>query len=217
MFDVDCCSKYKECSDAMKCLHADDPFYANCTYRKKLEQGIVFYGKNAGKKINKKSDSTSVYLHCYDRLFAIKSLYRGKYSYKLKPWQASKIRETFSRYDIPFKTKLTDEGCVVDKVNEEDPAPANSRIVFIIDGEDFVIYNFNIRMIKEPLADKIHKAFQRKGIESRLELRGRQYSNYAVINSRRVTHKSKTMKKTVLLRQNQSKEHKQMSLFDMTG
>lgn len=42
----DCCGKYKECSDAGKCLHDDMLYSTACTYRKKLESGIVFYGKN---------------------------------------------------------------------------------------------------------------------------------------------------------------------------
>lgn len=41
-----CCHKYVECSDAKKCLH-DDLIYATaCMYRKNLEQGRIFYGKN---------------------------------------------------------------------------------------------------------------------------------------------------------------------------
>ena len=42
----DCCGKYKECSDAKKCLHEDKLYSTACTYRKKLEQGIIFYGEN---------------------------------------------------------------------------------------------------------------------------------------------------------------------------
>ncbi len=42
-----CCSKYEECSKAGCCLH-EDKFYAKgCYYRKDLEQGKIFYGKNA--------------------------------------------------------------------------------------------------------------------------------------------------------------------------
>ena len=42
----DCCGKFKECSDAGRCLHDDMLYSTACTYRKKLESGIVFYGKN---------------------------------------------------------------------------------------------------------------------------------------------------------------------------
>lgn len=37
-----CCSKYKECSDAKKCLRKDDRAEA-CLYRRNLEAGKVFY------------------------------------------------------------------------------------------------------------------------------------------------------------------------------
>lgn len=41
-----CCNDYIRCSDASKCLHARDRFYTNCMYRKNLEAGTIFYGKN---------------------------------------------------------------------------------------------------------------------------------------------------------------------------
>ena len=41
-----CCNDFVRCSDALKCLHSDDRFYNNCYYRKNLEAGKVFYGKN---------------------------------------------------------------------------------------------------------------------------------------------------------------------------
>ena len=46
-----CCGKYVACSDAKKCLH-DDYFYASaaCEYKRHLESGNIFYGKNANIK-----------------------------------------------------------------------------------------------------------------------------------------------------------------------
>lgn len=44
-----CCSSYKECSEALKCLHKDDEEYAGCNYRLNLEDGLVFYGSNKSK------------------------------------------------------------------------------------------------------------------------------------------------------------------------
>ena len=41
-----CCDLYKDCSDALRCLHPNN-FYARCCwYRQNLEAGKVFYGKN---------------------------------------------------------------------------------------------------------------------------------------------------------------------------
>lgn len=41
-----CCYRYRECSDAGKCI-SETEGSENCIYRKNLEKGIIFYGKNA--------------------------------------------------------------------------------------------------------------------------------------------------------------------------
>lgn len=41
-----CCSDFIRCSDARECLHRLDPDYAGCYYRKNLDAGRIFYGKN---------------------------------------------------------------------------------------------------------------------------------------------------------------------------
>lgn len=41
-----CCSKYVECSDNKKCVCTDLLFRLGCQYKKNLEQGKIFYGKN---------------------------------------------------------------------------------------------------------------------------------------------------------------------------
>lgn len=41
-----CCSKYEMCSDAKKCTHVNKLYSKACMYRKNLEQGNIFYGKN---------------------------------------------------------------------------------------------------------------------------------------------------------------------------
>lgn len=38
-----CCSRYKECSDAKKCVHPDEDRSKYCQYRKNLESGKIFY------------------------------------------------------------------------------------------------------------------------------------------------------------------------------
>ena len=42
----DCCSRYLECSDARACVHPDKEFALGCGYRKVLNSGRIFYGKN---------------------------------------------------------------------------------------------------------------------------------------------------------------------------
>ena len=41
-----CCNDHVRCSDARGCLHQEDRFYLGCIYRKNLEEGRIFYGKN---------------------------------------------------------------------------------------------------------------------------------------------------------------------------
>lgn len=41
-----CCSRYEACSDAKQCIHPDKLFARACSYRRNLEQGKIFYGKN---------------------------------------------------------------------------------------------------------------------------------------------------------------------------
>lgn len=41
-----CCHRYVECSDSLKCIHPDRIRAMSCLYRKNLEAGRIFYGKN---------------------------------------------------------------------------------------------------------------------------------------------------------------------------
>lgn len=43
---IGCCDMFIMCSDALRCLRSDDPHYNGCLYRKNLESGRIFYGKN---------------------------------------------------------------------------------------------------------------------------------------------------------------------------
>lgn len=42
----DCCHLYEQCSDAKRCVHPDKSFALACGYRKILNSGRIFYGKN---------------------------------------------------------------------------------------------------------------------------------------------------------------------------
>lgn len=42
-----CCSHYRECSEAGHCVIPDRDYSINCTYRRNLERGQIFYGKNS--------------------------------------------------------------------------------------------------------------------------------------------------------------------------
>ncbi len=42
-----CCSLFNQCSDAKKCIHTNRLYSTACAYRRNLESGRIFYGKNA--------------------------------------------------------------------------------------------------------------------------------------------------------------------------
>ena len=44
--DYGCCAKYKECSDAKRCILTNPDIALRCIYRKNLKRGKIFYGKN---------------------------------------------------------------------------------------------------------------------------------------------------------------------------
>lgn len=44
---VSCCSRYRQCSDAGRCLIAGTDISDDCRYRLKLEAGEIFYGRRA--------------------------------------------------------------------------------------------------------------------------------------------------------------------------
>ena len=45
-YTFDCCALYMQCSDVCSCVNPDRIHAKSCTYREKLEKGIIFFGKN---------------------------------------------------------------------------------------------------------------------------------------------------------------------------
>lgn len=45
-YTYDCCHLYMQCSDARSCLNPDRIHAKSCTYRKKIEEGRIFFGNN---------------------------------------------------------------------------------------------------------------------------------------------------------------------------
>ncbi|MEN6316708.1 MAG: hypothetical protein ABFD25_20925 [Clostridiaceae bacterium] len=187
-----CCSSYAECSDKKICLYAEDPDYTGCKYRVNLEAGRIFYGVNAGKVVAAVPDvdahtevevaetDKSVFRHCMTRLFAIYSRRKDQYSQTLTSEQVQKIEAAFDDAGIPYKPCIDDMSkCIIDTPSREDPTPANSRVVFEIDGEEYHLLNYNSWLIKRSTAGKITKAFDNHFIPARVELRGK----YANVNT----------------------------------
>lgn len=51
-----CCSRFNECSDAKKCVHVNRLYSMACSYRKNLDAGRIFYGKNRNIDNEEKKD-----------------------------------------------------------------------------------------------------------------------------------------------------------------
>lgn len=60
-----CCSNYRKCSDAKRCVIADRVSSVNCLYRRNLEAGRIFYGKNAN---NFKRDVYDSFVSSYSQM-----------------------------------------------------------------------------------------------------------------------------------------------------
>lgn len=48
--DFACCSLYEQCSNAGRCVQANQDMAASCSYKKNLMQGRIFYGNHAACK-----------------------------------------------------------------------------------------------------------------------------------------------------------------------
>lgn len=184
-----CCSSYVDCSDKRVCLHIGDSDYEGCSYRGNLESGKIFYGVNATAIDTPKTEAQEmliedkvIFLYCFNRVFSIRSRLKNGFSMELTPEQANKIEIAFNNAFIPYKLQIDSMAeCIIDKPTEEDPAPANSRVVFEIDGEEFHVLNYNDWLIKRKNAELIAKAFDNNFIKARVELRG-SFSNVNKVN-----------------------------------
>ncbi len=111
--------------------------------------------------------NTSIFLKCYNRLFSIRAKQSMGYSLALTPGQAESLEKLFSESGIPYTTQIDSlDECVLEKVTDEDPAPANSRVVFKVDDQEYNLLNFNDQLIKYSVAEKIAKAFDNHFIEA---------------------------------------------------
>jgi hypothetical protein len=228
----DCCSSFNKCSDAMACIHQDNPRYDNCTYRKKLEMGICFHGKNRNLKPlqtsepaheqspkpitkiekNKEEHKPKIYLACYKQLFAV--LARSDiWSYQLNEETANCLSNQFDIKSIPYRTSLD--------VFEELPGdeidlsgPCNSRVVFKVMDKEFHILNYNSYLIQSYYAEKINKSLIAKGFESRVELIGSYNKSNCEINSICKRSEMLVVKQATILKT--EVKPIQLTLFDLT-
>jgi len=139
-----CCSSYVECSNDGKCLHPREEFYLGCQYRKNLEVGRIFYGKNAGTKVQLPDFSITI---------------KGSnwWSYRASEEQKNKV------FDI-----LTQAG-IMHVPSEE--GYCGSRVLVDIEGDTYtyVLYAPGSRMLPKSAAYSIQEKLERL-VHTRVEV-----------------------------------------------
>jgi hypothetical protein len=154
-----CCGDYIKCSDEMKCTRIGNPEYVGCLYKVNLENGRIFYGKNAGKIINIVHDEISpqkveivinqqntiiknetyerfaekdrLFLECYDRYFHVGHLGGNGFTYSLEKVEMETLIKLFTDNQIPHK-KLKKTQLEESKcIMESDPESTNTYRVVI--------------------------------------------------------------------------------------
>jgi hypothetical protein len=186
-----CCSSYKECSDNNKCLHISEDEYKGCSYRKNLESGKIFYGKNSGKIINFSAAPTKLYVYCYNRAFIVSSKNANGFTYSLDQETIKKLIDFFTEKEIPYKTEILEDDCISDGKDED---PANSQVIFEAFEQNFAVKNFNAWLIKNKYAAGIVKALSKREIKAKIELTGKKYCvpvRYEEINISKIEEKPK--------------------------
>lgn len=158
-----CCSEYIKCSDEMKCTRIGNPEYIGCAYKVNLENGRIFYGKNAGKVINIVRDEIApkeietvtnqqkniieneiyerfaekdrLYIECYDRYFHVGHIGGNGFTYSLENDEMETLIKLFIDNQIPHK-KLKKTQLEEDMcIMESDPESTNTyRVVISIPG-----------------------------------------------------------------------------------
>lgn len=177
-----CCSKRDQCSDILQCIYKDDPEYSQCGYRKNLEAGRIFYGKNAGKKPEPKiipnwaKPEYHIYLTCYNQPFAVLARNKVGLSYQLKEESFNKLKNLFDALQVPYITDLS-QGEFIDKETKEKQI-CNYRVTIEAGDDKYNVLNFDSLLVPEKVARGIQKAFEVRGIPAKAE----QYGRYNVVD-----------------------------------
>jgi hypothetical protein len=155
-----CCSSYKKCSQTHECIHKKEEDYQGCLYKKNLEQGNVFYIEDRWKNQN-------IYFIQNGRAFKITIKDKKQwYSYALKSTQIKELEKVFDNREISYTSSLSNFKCIIDT------SIADSRVVFILEDQEYVISNYNGYLIKNFTAKMILQEIKKGNIDCRIELIG---------------------------------------------
>ncbi len=153
-----CCHNYLRCSNEMRCTYEDDPEYSGCSYRKHLESGNIFYGKNARKNILERHWDFPLYIECFEFNLKVTKNIRG-YSYSLKEKEREDLKKIFDTLGIPCTTQL----------KESSEERGGSRVIIKMPDLDYTVMNNDGRLIPCEVSQKLARAIENKGIECFVE------------------------------------------------
>jgi hypothetical protein len=113
-------------------------------------------------------------------LLIVLVLLGGLYAYiKARPLKGSNTAEDSGKLSvlldsngIPYRTRMDPlDELPGDQVDVD--GPSNSRVIFKVDEDSYVVYRFNSYLMQNYFAEKINKALNAKGISSGVEIIGR--------------------------------------------
>lgn len=198
-----CCSRYEKCSNLGMCLFQTDKEYEGCSYRKNLDNGKTFYGKNVGKTTKKYQTPNKIYVYCYNRAFLVSTKNPNGFSYKTEAETVQKLVDFFAKNNIPHKNEIDDKDAIIDGTDAE---PANSQVNFEALDQTFVIKNFNMYLIKSKHAKGIVNSLNQKGIKAKIEIKGKISGGLAEKSHQIIKNENKEEKNESI--------HIQQSLFE---
>lgn len=190
-----CCSSFKKCSDAGKCVHETDTRlhgildYEECLYKENIDKGLNFYTEynennraRAEEYKAKTRDNTKealsisiqnrhgnkTYIEVPNRLFSIgkRSNYNG-YTYSLSEDEGKQLTAEIKKYGV-FCTDIEDQDKFMDEIIENGEL-CNCKIVITLDKQKYNIANYNDRGLKMGTAVKVASFMIKNKIDAEIE------------------------------------------------
>jgi hypothetical protein len=207
-----------ECSKEGFCTNKNEDLKKECSYRKKLEQGINFYYKDRYSKS---------FIEIQGRLFSIgeRSSYGG-YTRSLSKSALDELNSKINIRGVALVSQVNFKKIQVEKVSEENRA--HCKVILTIDGIKYNIQNFNSRALTHDTAKGIRELFVENGYLCAIEQFGTSgyghKRNNKITTSNKSTTKDSVKKeiKPIKMKDKQMKKEEkqpqtnvQLSMFDL--
>lgn len=228
-----CCHRFKDCSDAGRCVHEIDTSlhgildYEKCLYKVNIDMGLNFYTEYnennkaraeeyKAKNEKKVDDATSVpiqsnktYIEIFNRLFSIgnRSSYNG-YTYNLSAEDKELVSSIINKHGISC-TNIKDSDKFIDEVPGDDEY-CNCKVIITLGGQKYNISNYNDRGLTKKTAIGIVEFLILNNIDAEIE-KIKNFSDRKIPEKSNIARNNLTKDKEVTSKTN----YGQISLFDM--